>query len=62
MKIVPEQEKPREFFRLVPVEGRPNVYAMHFEKLPPPDFGEEMTEADWDKFEQDIAHACEQVP
>ena len=61
MKIVLEREKLSEFFRLVPVEGRPNVYTMHFEKLPLPD-SEEMTEADWDKFEKDIDEACEQVP
>ena len=49
-----------DWFEFIPVEGRPNVSIMRARECPSSDG--EMTEADWDKFEQDINDAFEQVP
>lgn len=50
-------------FEFTPVEGRANEYVIHA-KIPHRNASAEMemTPADWDKFEKDIADAFEQVP
>ena len=53
-----------EAFEFTPVAGHANDYVIH-PKLPRPASlaaEKEMTPADWDKFEQDITAAFEQVP
>ncbi len=53
-----------EAFEFTPVNGASNEFVIH-SKTPRPasrDAEKEMTSADWDKFENDIAEAFEQVP
>lgn len=52
-----------EAFEFAPVEGRSNDYLIRA-KVPHRNgnAAKEMTPADWDKFEKDIADAFEQVP
>ena len=52
-----------EAFEFAPVEGRSNDYVIRA-KIPHRNGNteKEMTPADWDKFEKDIADAFEQVP
>ena len=50
-------------FRFAPVKGRANEYVIRSKT--PRDNGhveKEMSPADWDKFEKDIAQAFERVP
>jgi len=58
--LAQEFSKALEF---APVEGRSNEYVIRA-KLPHRNGNaeKEMTPADWDKFEKDIADAFEQVP
>jgi hypothetical protein len=48
-------------FEFTPVKGRANEYVIH-PKISVPRAEAEMTSEEWDKFENDIADAFEQVP
>ena len=50
-----------EAFEFTPVEGHSNESVIHSKAHGRP-AEKEMTPADWDKFEKDIADAFEQVP
>jgi hypothetical protein len=54
-------EKLRELFTFAPVVGKPNwmILAARPDEAPEPE-GEPMTEADWDKFEEDVRSARRQ--
>jgi hypothetical protein len=50
-------------FELTPVKGHANEYVIRPKTARPGGHAEnEMSPADWDKFEKDIADAFEQVP
>lgn len=63
METATSVEDFREAFEFAPVEGRANE-SIILSKAPRLNghAGNEMTPADWDKFEKDIADAFEQVP
>jgi hypothetical protein len=53
----------KEAFEFTPVNGRANEFVIHSTiPLRNGHTEKEMTPADWDKFEKDIADAFEQVP
>ena len=52
----------KQGLEFTPVEGRPNVYAIHPRRANGQHVAPEMTPEDWDKFERDVADALEQTP
>ncbi|MGA2436752.1 MAG: hypothetical protein ABSG25_15865 [Bryobacteraceae bacterium] len=52
----------KKAFEFTPVKGRTNDFVIHAKAPRTDSNAQEMTPADWDKFEKDIADAFEQIP
>ncbi len=52
----------KQSLEFTPVEGRPNVYSIRPRRSRKGSRDAELTAAEWDKFEMDVADAFERVP